>query len=196
MCIGMDVSEGMVGKYNAAALEQGLSENQMHAIHGDLMSPKVNPALLGPETSEFDLVTICMALHHLEDPADAAKKLVARLKKGGTFLVIDWATGAGQDQEELKRAQQGGELDDNGSTEQHHHHHHEHQRGHGHDHGVQRYPAAHTVTRDSFPKEEIEEIFKDAGCEQVDFVLHPKKWSVPMARGGEMQLFFARCTKV
>ncbi|KAF6811680.1 hypothetical protein CPLU01_15058 [Colletotrichum plurivorum] len=31
-----------------------------------------------------------MALHHVEDPESAVKKLAARLKPGGKILVIDW----------------------------------------------------------------------------------------------------------
>lgn len=163
----------MIEKYNGAAREHGLTETQMHAQFGDLMAQNVDPSLLGPELSNFDLVTICMALHHLEDPPDAIRRLVDRLKPGGVMLVIDWATSPEKYRQQLGRP----------------HHHVDH------DHGPGSYPAAHTVAHDSFAKEQMEEALKNAGCGAVDFVLHPRTSSVPMATGGQMQLFFARGTK-
>ena len=184
-CIGMDISEGMVEKYNSVAAEQKLSPEQMHAVHGDLIRPNVDPALLSDDLSNFDLVAICMALHHLEDPVHAVKRLVERLRFGGTLLVIDWATRPEADHTQRKRAQEGpgGEKDDAGTGSHHH------------DHGPQRYPAAHTVAHDSFAREQMVEAFEKAGCDGVDFVLHPKPSVVPMATGGQMQLFFAKCTR-
>ena len=175
----------MIEKYNAVALELGLTETQMHARYGDLMAPTLDPSLLTPDLSNFDLVTICMALHHLEDPPEAVRRLVDRLKPGGILLVIDWATSPEKYQQQLQRRHEEGS---NGSARSHQHQ-------HGHDHGPGRYPAAHTVAHDSFAKEQMEEALKNTGCEAIDFVLHPRPSVVPMATGRQMQLFFARCRK-
>ena len=181
----------MTKQVNAAAVEHGLSEKQMHAIHGDLMAPTVDPSPLGVEMSNFDLVTICMALHHLEDPTKLVKALIDRLKVRGVLLVIDRATSPEKYQEQLKRAKFGNsDLGSDNTPYAHQHQHH-----HYHDHGPGRYPAAHTVGHDSFTREEVEEAFEKAGCDEVDFVLYPGRSEVPMATGGSMQLFFARCRK-
>ena len=178
-CVGCDVSEGMIEKYNAAARERGLSEKQMHGVCGDLMTSDLTSSLLGEDFFNFDLVVICMALHHLEDPHEAVKRLVERLRKGGILLVIDWATSSEKYQRQLRKSAETGE-DAN---------------AHDHDHGPGQYPAAHTVAHDSFAREQMEEAFRNAGCGSVDFVLHPQPSEVPMAAGGQMQLFFARGRK-
>ena len=173
----MDVSEGMVEKYNITAREQGISESKMHAVQGDLMAPEVDPSLAGEDLFNFDLVVICMALHHLENPQEAVKRLVNRLKVGGVLVIIDWATGS----EKYRRQQETKKGNNDGGA------HHDHRSG--------RYPAAHTVAHDSFAREQIEGALKDAGCSETDFVLASKPSVVPMATGGQMQLFFARGKK-
>ena len=180
----------MVETYNAKARERSLTENQMHAVHGDLMAQPVDPSFLGEKWTNFDLATISMALHHLEDPFEGVKKLVERLREGGTLLVIDWAT--------VPKAE-----DDGAAGEQQGSHNHEHQHSHGHHHGHQHqqghgdgkasHAAAHTMLHDSFSKEQMEKAFKDAGCDHFDFVLHPETSIVAMGgREQRMRLFFGR----
>ena len=171
----------MVETYNATARERGLTENQMHAVHGDLMAQNVDASLLGEKWSDFDLVVISMALHHLEDPFEGVKRLVNRLKEGGTLLVIDWAQNPKA--KDGNAEQQGG----------HDHHQHSHQHQHNHGDGKGSHPAAHTMLHDHFSKEQMEKAFNDAGCDHFDLVLHPEQSVVAMGgKETKMQLFFAR----
>ena len=197
----MDISESMVEKYNSVAAERNLPPEQMHAVHGDLIRPNVDPALVSDHLSNFDLVAICMALHHLEDPVHAVRRLVERLRVGGTLLVIDWATSTSPEADPTprKRGQEGpggggggggGGKDDAGTGS----HHHDQSHGHGH-HDHDGPSAAHTVAHDSFAREQMVEAFEKAGCDEVDFVLHSQPSVVPMARGGQMHFFFAKCTR-
>ncbi|KAI4147177.1 MAG: hypothetical protein LQ341_001857 [Variospora aurantia] len=86
---GIDVSGGMVDKYNAEARKAGMSEDQMHAVRGDLLAPAGGP-LQGQEFHNFDLIVMSMALHHVDEPNKIVAKFVERLKPGGTVVIIDW----------------------------------------------------------------------------------------------------------
>ncbi|KAM0545780.1 hypothetical protein ACHAPJ_011204 [Fusarium lateritium] len=89
---GMDISSKMVEQYNMLAEAAGFAPNKMRAVHGDLMSPETTPSpeLNTPEFNNFDLVVLCMALHHVEDYAGMVKKLSERLSPNGVLLVVDW----------------------------------------------------------------------------------------------------------
>jgi SAM-dependent methyltransferase len=163
----------MVENYNLAARELGFSETQMYAVQGDLMEG--DGSLSGEEFFNFDLVAICMALHHLADPHEAVKRLVARLRVGGVLVITDWAATAEKDCQ--KNVQWEGRC------------------GNGHDDTLRRHPAAHTIAHLNFAKGEIETVLEHAECNAVDFVLHAESSTVPMAPGGKMRLFFARATK-
>ncbi|KAI5795700.1 S-adenosyl-L-methionine-dependent methyltransferase [Geopyxis carbonaria] len=57
-------------------------------------------------------------------------------------------------------------------------------------------PAAHTIAHHSFSKKQMAEAFETAGCaEGFAFMELPEKSEVPRAKGGVMQMFFARGTK-
>ena len=95
-CIGVDVAEGMLAKYRATAGELGLSEQRMMAVQGDLLAERTDhlttePRLSDEELAGFDLVAICMALHHASDVELATRRLAERLRPGGVLLIIDWA---------------------------------------------------------------------------------------------------------
>ena len=185
----MDVSEGMIATYNGAAQNLKLFPDHMRAVHGDLMAPEVDPALLSEEFSDFDLVVISMALHHLQDIGEAVKRLANRLRSGGTLLVIDWAAveqPTQKDEESVKSTD-----DQSDKRQQRAHQHHDHQHGHG----DVNHPAAHTMAHHNFSREQMEAAFKDAGSEDFDFVLHKELSSVPMVKG-EMRLFFAKGRKI
>lgn len=70
----------------------------MRAVQGDLIDPELTPS---PETNtpgffDFDVVVMCMALHHIEDPDNMILQLSKRLRPGGILLIIDWvASSAG-----------------------------------------------------------------------------------------------------
>ncbi|KAF9777021.1 hypothetical protein IL306_004707 [Fusarium sp. DS 682] len=88
---GMDISSKMVEQYNMLAELSGFGPDKMRAIHGDLMDPEATPSpeLDTPEFNHFDLITMCMALHHIEDYASMIQKLSNRLAPGGVLLIID-----------------------------------------------------------------------------------------------------------
>lgn len=184
--IGFDLSDGMLDKYRATAAELGLDESRMLAVKGDLLAPTINPTrppLSDEELNGFDLVAICMALHHVEDIALATKRLAERLRPGAVLLIIDWATRDAPNNETKQQTR--------AQMENHHHHHH-----HMHETIDPKHPAAHTVSHDSFSRDQVFSIFEQAGCGKSQFVLADKLSPVPGARSGQMQLFWARATKL
>lgn len=88
----------MLSKYRATAAELNLPASRMQAVQGNLLvdpaEVTTHPALPDAELQGFDLVAICMALHHVDDISVAAQRLAARLRPGGVLLIIDWATPA------------------------------------------------------------------------------------------------------
>lgn len=204
---GIDISDGMVEKYNHAARSQGLSEQQMYAVQGDLLSPtttsaSANSKLQGADFFNFSIIVISMALHHIEHPQELIKKLVGRLRPGGAIVVIDWVPEIGNSKhdEQLQQQQQpAGEHspshnaqknnDQGGQGAPHHHHHHQHQHG--------THSASHTVAHAGFTQDQMLKMLREGGCAEVDFVLHPERSRVPreVDSTGEKQLFFARGKK-
>lgn len=89
---GIDISNGMVEQYNAAALGHGIPRAQMHAVQGDLLAN--SESLNDPDISGFHVIVMSMALHHVEDPAQMISKLAERLKSDGSLVIIDWVTPA------------------------------------------------------------------------------------------------------
>lgn len=163
----------MVEAYNDGARMQGLHEQQMHAVHGDLMVPpeKIPEAFKREDLYGFDVIVMSMALHHVEEPKLMTTSLVERLRDGGSILIIDWAPSASKAKET--------------------HHHHEHGGGHQQEvHSVKQ-----TMSRSGFDEEEMVKILKQAGCSKADYVFHPELSKLPSKFGGEKQLFFARGKK-
>jgi SAM-dependent methyltransferase len=174
---GIDVSDGMVDKYNEAARKQGLSEHQMYAVRGDLLGPEAesSKALEGADFFNFDIIVISMALHHVEDPQLMTVKLVERLKDKGSLLVIDWAPA----------------LDASESSTQDHKNNTTDEVGYQQD-----LKGAHkTMNRSGFAEDEMKKFFEVAGCSESDYVLHPNFSRLPARFGGAKQLFFARGRK-
>ncbi|KAJ6023651.1 hypothetical protein N7540_004448 [Penicillium herquei] len=204
-CIGVDLSDGMLDKYRGTAAELGLDESRMLAVQGDLLAPTVQPTrppLSEDELSNFDLVALCMALHHVEDIHLATRRLAERLRPGGVLLIIDWAT-----RDSLKGSEQPTNNETEtasqsatGSHQHHQHHHHGHSHSHNHTDGPDtinpKHPAAHTISHDSFSQSQIFSLFEQAGCGDSKFVLADRLSPVPGARSGQMQLFWARATKL
>ncbi|KAL8955110.1 MAG: hypothetical protein Q9193_006907 [Seirophora villosa] len=176
--LGIDLSNGMVTAYNARAAEAGIPEAEMRAVQGDIFSgneegEKGNGSeeaqkFTGEEYFNFDMAVMSMALHHVASPPAAVKALVSRLRKGGTVVVIDWSLDS---------------IVYHGAHERQHggaaHQHHDHHQGHAAPHGDAARGKAHnvvpgsehTITRDGFGKEEMETMFVDAGCTEVEFRL-------------------------
>ncbi|KAH7165776.1 S-adenosyl-L-methionine-dependent methyltransferase [Dactylonectria macrodidyma] len=89
---GMDISPGMVEQYNKKAQEEGFSPEQRHAIACDLLRPDatLSPELDSQEFHGFDIIAMCMALHHVEDHRLMIQKLSERLAEGGVLAIVDW----------------------------------------------------------------------------------------------------------
>lgn len=179
----------MLEKYRDTAADLGLDESRMLPVQGDLLAPTVKqtrPPLSDEELRGFDLVAICMALHHVEDIHLATKRLAERLRPGGVLLIIDWAT--------LDSSKDGGATDTPNSAS--HHHHHDQSHGHGLGAIHSDHPSMHTISHASFSQAQIFSLFELAGCGESQFVLADRLSPVPGARSGQMQLFWARAIKL
>lgn len=89
----MDLAEGMLAKYRVTAADLGLDQSRMMAVQGNLLldpPTPTNPPIPDSQLRDFDLVAICMALHHVDDIHLAIKRLAKRLRPRGVLLVIDW----------------------------------------------------------------------------------------------------------
>lgn len=89
---GMDISSAMTEQYNKMALKAGYTPIKMHAVQGDIIEPESTPSaeLNTPAFFDFDLIVMCMALHHIENPDNMILQLSKRLRPGGILLIIDW----------------------------------------------------------------------------------------------------------
>ncbi|KAK6857013.1 S-adenosyl-L-methionine-dependent methyltransferase [Apiospora arundinis] len=158
-CVGVDISENMVGVYNATARNQGLTEEEMHAVVGDVTVPEdPSPAALSaPHFFDFDVAVLGLGFHHFADPPLAAKRLVERLRPGGVLLILDFVT----HEPIVKQQQQQGQDQDHDG---HGHGHHGHSHGHGHSNDKAFHNAAHTVTHHGFSESQMKGIFEAAGA--------------------------------
>lgn len=178
-CIGADVSAKMLEWYSATATALNLSSENMLAVRGDLtaeIEAETEPAL---PVRQFDFIAVCMALHHLYNPAQAISRLVSRhLKIGGTILVIDWTP-----------------MDDSTPA----------QRAYTADPDQKRkavealipndHAASHTISAPmGFPKGEMEQMLRQSGCNEFRWELAEElSYVEPVHRKG--QLFFACARK-
>ncbi|KAM0561592.1 hypothetical protein ACHAPJ_002760 [Fusarium lateritium] len=83
----------MAEQYNEMALKAGYTPTKMRAVQGDLIDPESTPS---PELNSlaffnFDVIIMCMALHHIQDPDYMILQLSKRLKQGGILVIVDWA---------------------------------------------------------------------------------------------------------
>ncbi|KAH7246392.1 S-adenosyl-L-methionine-dependent methyltransferase [Fusarium tricinctum] len=95
---GMDISSGMADQYNAMALKAGYTPTKMQAVQGDLIDPELTPSaeLDTAAFFNFDLVVMCMALHHIENYENMILQLSKRLRPGGILLIVDWVAQSDQ----------------------------------------------------------------------------------------------------
>jgi SAM-dependent methyltransferase len=87
--VGLDLSDNMVVEYNKSACEMGIPPEKMSAQRGDLLAETVPKHLSGPDFRNFDIAAIGMAIHHIESPQLALKRLAGRLRKGGVCFIMD-----------------------------------------------------------------------------------------------------------
>ncbi|KAK7754608.1 hypothetical protein SLS62_003391 [Diatrype stigma] len=155
-CVSIDLSENMVAAYNARARNQGISEDEMFAVVGDLVSASDPdpPGLSPPQFRDFDIAVVGGGLHHFADPALAAARLVARLKPGGVLLIWDFMAPRDDDDEDGGR---GGDHGEDGSGD----------NDAGASVAQQWQQAHHTITQHhGFTERGIREIYEKAGAGQ------------------------------
>ncbi|KAM5344874.1 hypothetical protein ACJ41O_010736 [Fusarium nematophilum] len=89
---GMDIASGMTEQYNQMTQNAGFPPEKMRAIQGDLVDPDATPSdeLHSDEFFNFDVIVMCMALHHVEDPDKMIERLTERLSEGGVLVIVDW----------------------------------------------------------------------------------------------------------
>lgn len=98
--VGLDVSPKMVERYNEVARESGMSNEDMHAVAGNILSnppyllkadeQKTDESFLQEEKwKNFDAVIIGLGFHHFQDYAGSLRKLGERCKQGGVVGIID-----------------------------------------------------------------------------------------------------------
>ncbi|KAM5347121.1 hypothetical protein ACJ41O_010126 [Fusarium nematophilum] len=87
--IGIDLSENMVGAFNAQAQSQGSSRK---AYQGNLSDPDDSSpsALSDSKFFNFDLAGVGLGFHHFDDCELATKRLSERLKPGGVLFIVDF----------------------------------------------------------------------------------------------------------
>ncbi|KAL8919053.1 MAG: hypothetical protein Q9208_007019 [Pyrenodesmia sp. 3 TL-2023] len=198
---GIDISPAMVSAYNALALTSSIPSEKMHAVQGDLLSPfpsSTNTPFADPKFFNFDIATLSMALHHVLSPPSAIKTLVSRLRAGGTLVIIDWVLSSIQSSSPLhpsfKTGDHGEPTTPSPLSAQ------QQEDGH-HGHGASAHNpvpgSEHTITRAGFDREEMENMFRDAGCEDVGFVEFGEGTRLGDGEGAVVQrLFVARGRKV
>lgn len=180
--IGIDLSASMLEKYRETASRLGVGPGEMMGVRGDLLvanAQPTDPALPDEVLSNFDLVAISMALHHVEDPDFAIERLAARLKTGGKLLVVDWAPLDGSTpaqreyQEEMRQNLEQGSLDNN----------------------AQPHASSHTISRpNGFTEQEMTQLLEIAGCKDVKWKLAEELSPIPVIHT-KAQLYWAIATK-
>ncbi|KAF8917670.1 S-adenosyl-L-methionine-dependent methyltransferase, partial [Mucidula mucida] len=80
---GVDISQGMVDKYNERAESLGVAD-KMRAVALEL---KADEGMF--EGEKFDVVLCTMAYHHFESPLEITKLLKFFLKPGGVLIITD-----------------------------------------------------------------------------------------------------------
>ena len=168
---GIDIADRMVETYNGKAKDRGLFPEKMSAFQGNLVAEdgsEENKKLSDPQLFNFDVVGIANALHHMEDPAFAIKRLLQRVKPGGILLIIDFISGSGASHSsEVSSEQAASHAESHGSGQHSHNHDHGHGHGHGHSHGDKsgrQYGSAHH----GFSEEQLRKLLVDAGCTEVE----------------------------
>lgn len=161
---GIDVSDGMVEKFNATAKEAGLTPKQVNAVVGNLFTPAGVDKLQDPDLFNFDVAVTSFGMHHFDDPALAVYRLGDRLKPGkGVLVVIDFLP---FETEEEKKA--------NSNVCEH----------------------SHSIKHDGFNKDNLGQIYKDAGFSDFSFEVLEKPAAFEQGdRIIERTMFMARGTK-
>ena len=173
----------MVETYNERARKKELFPDEMSAVQGNIVATEASSedSIFGPEYFDFDFVTMANALHHMEDPALTVGKLVQRLKTGGTLLIVEFIN----DQDDptsgsTPAGQPPATQDDHG-----HGHGHGHSHGHNHGHRLGNDGKGNNagVAHNGFTQEQLQKLFVDAGCIEVESVLMDQPIKFPPVLG-------------
>lgn len=155
----------MAAEFNTLASNQGLSEGEMHAYVGNLISTTTEavPQFEDEKFYEFDIAVVGMGFHHFDDPKLATQRLAKRLKKGGVLMIIDF----------LPHEEFGGHGNSHGhshghshGSHAHTHHHHDEEAGKGEKEDKEKgdlTSAQHTVSHHGFNIKDVKTMFEDAG---------------------------------
>ncbi|KAJ9663127.1 hypothetical protein H2201_005798 [Coniosporium apollinis] len=93
--LGIDISPGMVAKFNEHAQKAGLDPERIHAVEGDLCSDPPTVSSTEASSTNFDIAVVCAGFHHFNDTELATKRLAERLKPGGVLVIIDFLNPSG-----------------------------------------------------------------------------------------------------
>jgi len=183
----------MVNEYNIGAENQGIAEDEMHAVVGNLIDITPSAALSGPQFEGFDIAAVGMGWHHFDNPTLAAKRLAERLKIGGVLLIIDFLPFAAP-----------GHSHGHSHSHSHSHksesqdHHHDHINAKGKESDEKPHPASHTITHLGFSEDDTRKMFEEAGVGGSFEYVTLGKGVVFTTNGDEMKrsVFMARGRKV
>lgn len=87
--VGLDISTGMVSEYNKWAQSTGFGSDKVWAYEYDMLAGEEPKPLPQHKLSDFDIVVVSMALHHVSDPAKLMQRLGKCLRPGGTCVILD-----------------------------------------------------------------------------------------------------------
>ncbi|KAF2280352.1 S-adenosyl-L-methionine-dependent methyltransferase [Westerdykella ornata] len=169
---GIDISEQMVERYNAAARNSGLAPEQASAVVGNLcLEQGVPEELLGEEWNNFDVAAISLGFHHFESPSLALRRLAERLRPGsGVLVIVDFLpTETDGHAEKCSHGHKHG----NEAHSPHHGHGAHHAHGAHHKHHSE--GPAHSHSQSGFTRESMKQMYTEAGVgADFDFVVLPE----------------------
>lgn len=91
--VGVDISPGMVRRYNQRVEQQGLEPEDMRAVcvgvEADLKDEGNSEGDLTDFEDQFDVVVCAASYHHFPSIEDTTRQLASVLKAGGTLMVAD-----------------------------------------------------------------------------------------------------------
>lgn len=80
----------MVAEYNKWARDTGFGPEKVQAYEYDLLAEDSSKGLPGQiSLSDFHIVIVSMALHHVSDPVKLLSRLAQCLRKGGVCVILD-----------------------------------------------------------------------------------------------------------
>lgn len=149
----------------------------MSAIRGDLHEPHKTPILDNPEWFGFDSLVISFVLHHVNDPIGTLELLKARVRPGGTVVVVDWIK-----EEDKQEATARGVPQNTGGERKYN--------------PINMLPVPMGRVWPGFSLRDIREDYEAAGLTDVDVRIWPEKIELPQMAtfGGPSTLYISKAT--